>query len=55
MWTAPDCAIDAAARERSSAPNSRWIAEFTYVWTADGWLYVAAVIDLFSRGWWAGR
>jgi putative transposase len=36
------------------APNQRWIADFTYVWTAEGWLYVAAVIDLFSRrvvGW----
>ena len=31
------------------APNRRWIADFTYVWTAEGWLYVAAVIDLFSR------
>ena len=30
-------------------PNQRWIANFTYVWTAEGWLYVAAVIDLFSR------
>jgi putative transposase len=29
-------------------PNQRWIADFTYVWTAEGWLYVAAVIDLFS-------
>ena len=36
------------------APNRRWIADFTYIWTAEGWLYVAAVIDLFSRrvvGW----
>ena len=31
------------------APNRRWIADFTYIWTAEGWLYVAAVIDLFSR------
>ncbi len=30
-------------------PNQKWIADFTYVWTAEGWLYVAAVIDLFSR------
>ena len=30
-------------------PNRKWIADFTYVWTAEGWLYVAAVIDLFSR------
>jgi putative transposase len=38
----------------ASRPNQRWIADFTYVWTAEGWLYVAAVIDLFSRrvvGW----
>jgi putative transposase len=36
------------------APNRKWIADFTYVWSAEGWLYVAAVIDLFSRrvvGW----
>jgi putative transposase len=34
-------------------PNQKWIADFTYLWTAEGWLYVAAV-DLFSRrvvGW----
>src|SRR5260370_31729038 len=30
------------------APNRKWIADFTYVWTAAGWLYVAAVVDLFS-------
>ena len=30
-------------------PNRKWIADFTYVWTAEGWLYVAAVIDLLSR------
>jgi putative transposase len=36
------------------APNQKWIADFTYIWTGEGWLYVAAVIDLFSRrvvGW----
>ncbi|CAH1691551.1 hypothetical protein CHELA1G11_20915 [Hyphomicrobiales bacterium] len=35
-------------------PNQRWIADFTYILTAEGWLYVAAVIDLLSRrvvGW----
>src|ERR1700690_3185903 len=25
------------------APNSKWIADFTYVWTAEGWLYGAAL------------
>jgi hypothetical protein len=29
--------------------DRKWIADFTYVWTAEGCLYVAAVIDLFSR------
>jgi putative transposase len=35
-------------------PNQKWIADLSYFWTADGWLYVAAVIDLYSRrvvGW----
>ena len=38
----------------AAAANRKWIADFTYIWTAEGWLYVAAVIDLFSRrvvGW----
>jgi len=36
------------------APNQKWVADFTYIWTAEGWLYVAAVVDLYSRrvvGW----
>lgn len=36
-------------------PNRKWVADFTYIWTDEGWHYVAAVIDLFSRrvvGWW---
>ena len=50
-------AVAANVLDRSfeaAAPNRKWIADFTYVWTAEGWLYVAAVIDLFSRrvvGW----
>jgi putative transposase len=38
----------------AAAANRKWIADFTYIWTAEGWLYVAAVLDLFSRrvvGW----
>jgi putative transposase len=38
----------------AEGPNRKWVADFTYIWTAEGWLYVAAVIDLFSRrvvGW----
>lgn len=39
---------------QADLPNQKWLADFTYVWTAEGWLYVAAVLDLFSRrivGW----
>ena len=35
-------------------PNQVWTTDITYVWTLQGWLYVAVVIDLFSRqvvGW----
>jgi len=38
----------------ASAPNQKWLADLTYVPTAEGWLYVALVLDLFSRklvGW----
>jgi putative transposase len=38
----------------AEAPNQKWVADFTYIWTREGWLYVAAVLDLFSRrvvGW----
>ena len=33
----------------AAEPNKRWVADFTYVDTKEGWLYVAAVMDLFSR------
>jgi putative transposase len=38
----------------ATEPNCKWVADFTYIWTTEGWLYVAAVLDLFSRrvvGW----
>lgn len=31
---------------QADAPNQKWVADFTYIWTAEGWLYVAAVLDL---------
>jgi putative transposase len=37
-----------------SAPNQAWSADLTYVWTDEGWLYLAVVLDLFNRevvGW----
>lgn len=38
----------------ASRPNQRWLADITYVDTAEGWLYLALVMDLFARrivGW----
>jgi len=38
----------------SPAPDRKWVADFTYIDTAEGWLYLASVLDLFSRrvvGW----
>jgi putative transposase len=37
-----------------TAPNQVWVADITYIRTLEGWIYLAAVIDLFSRkivGW----
>ncbi|MBF0480031.1 MAG: IS3 family transposase, partial [Candidatus Omnitrophica bacterium] len=31
-------------------PNAVWVSDITYIWTFEGWLYVAAILDLFSRG-----
>lgn len=33
----------------AETPNQRWVADFTYIDTREGWLYVATVLDLFSR------
>lgn len=38
----------------AAAPNQKWLADITYVDTGEGWLYLAAVLDCFSRkivGW----
>jgi transposase InsO family protein len=35
-------------------PNAAWVTDVTYIWTHEGWLYLAAILDLFSRrvvGW----
>jgi len=34
---------------RAERPNQKWVADISYVRTAEGWLYVAVVLDLFSR------
>ncbi|HWT82491.1 MAG TPA: IS3 family transposase [Candidatus Methylomirabilis sp.] len=48
---APNRLLERAAPRR---PNEVWVADITYVPTAEGWLFVAAVMDLYSRhilGW----
>jgi putative transposase len=41
----------------AQAPNEKWAGDISYIWTAQGWLYLAVILDLFSRrvvGWAAG-
>lgn len=43
-----------AATPKVSSPDRVWVGDITYVFTAQGWLYLAAVMDLYSRkivGW----
>lgn len=38
----------------ATAPNQKWVTDITYLWTTEGWLYLAIVVDLYSRlvvGW----
>ena len=40
------------------APNRGWAGDLTYVWTTEGWLYLAVLLDLYSRrviGWAMGH
>lgn len=38
----------------ANKPNEKWVSDITYIWTDEGWLYLATVMDLYSRkliGW----
>jgi transposase InsO family protein len=38
----------------TNAPNQKWVCDFTYIETGEGWLYLAVVLDLYARrviGW----
>jgi putative transposase len=53
------CPLDLVNRQfTAQRPNQLWVSDFTYVSTWQGWLYVAFVIDVFSRrivGWRVSR
>jgi len=34
----------------TAGPNRIWVTDITYIWTWEGWLYLAFVLDLYSRG-----
>ena len=39
---------------KATQPHQKWVGDITYLWTAAGWMYLAVVLDLFSRkvvGW----
>ena len=39
---------------KTNAPNLVWVTDLTYIWTREGWLYLSAILDLYSRtvvGW----
>ena len=41
-------------RFTTDAPDKVWVTDITYIWTDEGWLYLAAILDLYSRrvvGW----
>ena len=33
----------------ADAPNRKWAGDITYIWTSEGWLYLAVILDLHSR------
>ena len=42
----------------AASPNQKWVSDLTYVWTDEGWLYLAVIMDLYSRaiiGWSMGK
>jgi transposase InsO family protein len=47
-----DTSVDSTSHAK--APDQVWLSDITYLWTREGWLYVCAVLDLFTRrivGW----
>lgn len=48
------CDARAESTSHAKAPDRVWLSDITYLWTREGWLYVCAVLDLYTRrivGW----
>ncbi len=48
------CDTGAESTSHAKAPDQVWLSDITYLWTREGWLYVCAVLDLYTRrivGW----
>ncbi len=48
------CDTHPQATSHAKGPDQVWLSDITYLWTREGWLYVCAVLDLFTRkivGW----
>ena len=42
---------------QAQGPNQKWVGDISYLWTQEGWLYLAVILDLYSRrviGWAVG-
>ena len=51
---APNLLEQDFTRTHASAPNQVWLSDITYLWTKEGWVFVACMLDLFTReivGW----
>lgn len=52
------CDPSPESSSHAKAPNQVWLSDITYIWTREGWLFVAAILDLFTRriiGWGMGN
>jgi transposase InsO family protein len=42
--------IYAEVKSNINAPNQVWLSDITYIWTKEGWLYLAVILDAFTHG-----
>lgn len=55
QWIAPNI-LD--RQFEVATPNTVWVSDITYIFTAEGWLFLAVILDLYSRkvvGWWVSQ